>query len=74
MSSQSIIHHCLNLQFLERRRSELERYLRRVAAHPALRADPDFRDFLEQPAELPKANEVTRETAVRAVQRKVLSG
>ncbi len=45
-------------QFLERRRAELERYLRRVAAHPVLRTDPDFRDFLEQPTELPKANEV----------------
>ncbi|XP_052270578.1 sorting nexin-2-like isoform X4 [Dreissena polymorpha] len=41
--------------FLERRRAALERYLNRTAAHPQLRMDPDFRDFLERDGELPKA-------------------
>ena len=34
-------------EFIERRRAALERYLNRTAAHPTLRADPDFREFLE---------------------------
>lgn len=33
--------------FIERRRSALERYLRRTADHPVLILDPDFREFLE---------------------------
>lgn len=33
--------------FVEKRRSSLERYLRRTAAHPVLSVDPDFREFLE---------------------------
>lgn len=33
--------------FVERRRASLERYLNRTAAHPILRVDPDFREFLE---------------------------
>lgn len=41
--------------FIEKRRMALERYLNRTAAHPVLRADPDFREFLELDTELPKA-------------------
>lgn len=33
--------------FIERRRSALERYLIRTAAHPVFSVDPDFREFLE---------------------------
>lgn len=33
--------------FIERRRSALERYLKRTADHPVLVLDPDFREFLE---------------------------
>ncbi|XP_071450479.1 sorting nexin-2-like [Hetaerina americana] len=43
------------LDFVERRRAALERYLRRTANHPILRVDPDVRDFLESDSELPKA-------------------
>ncbi|XP_049876942.1 sorting nexin-2 [Pectinophora gossypiella] len=42
-------------QFVERRRAALERFLNRVAQHPVLCIDPDFRQFLESEAELPKA-------------------
>ncbi|KAK4884678.1 hypothetical protein RN001_000949 [Aquatica leii] len=42
-------------EFIERRRSCLERYLRRTAQHPVLVLDPDFREFLETDMELPKA-------------------
>lgn len=41
--------------FIEKRRSSLERYLNRTATHPILRIDPDFREFLELETELPKA-------------------
>lgn len=41
--------------FIEKRRIALERYLNRTAAHPVLRADPDFREFLELDTELPKS-------------------
>lgn len=34
-------------EFIERRRSALERYLNRTAAHPILGVDPDFIDFLK---------------------------
>jgi len=44
-------------EFVEKRRSALERYLNRTASHPNLRVDPDFREFLELDAELPKANQ-----------------
>ncbi|KAI1296751.1 Sorting nexin-2 [Halotydeus destructor] len=44
-----------NDDFIERRRASLERYLNRTAKHPVLRADPDFREFLELDTELPKA-------------------
>ncbi|XP_064607642.1 sorting nexin-2-like isoform X2 [Liolophura sinensis] len=41
--------------FVERRRIALERYLQRTAQHHVLRMDPDFREFLEQEGELPRA-------------------
>lgn len=41
--------------FVERRRAALERFLQRTAQHPSLRVDPDFREFLELEAELPRA-------------------
>lgn len=34
-------------EFVERRRSSLERFLKRTAQHPVLVIDPDFREFLE---------------------------
>ncbi|KAG7294972.1 hypothetical protein JYU34_022628 [Plutella xylostella] len=37
----------MNSQFVERRRAALERFLSRVAQHPVLCIDPDFRMFLE---------------------------
>jgi len=45
-------------EFVERRRAALERFLNRTAAHPVLRMDPDFRDFLET-EELPRATETS---------------
>lgn len=45
-------------EFIERRRAALERFLNRTAAHPVLRMDPDFRDFLEID-ELPRATETS---------------
>ncbi|KAK3610239.1 hypothetical protein CHS0354_022292 [Potamilus streckersoni] len=41
--------------FVEKRRAALERFLKRTAAHPVLRMDPDFREFLERDGELPKS-------------------
>lgn len=41
--------------FVEKRRASLERYLNRTGRHGTLRADPDFREFLELDTELPKA-------------------
>ncbi|KAG0716360.1 Sorting nexin-2 [Chionoecetes opilio] len=41
--------------FIERRRAALERYMNRTSAHSTLRADPDFREFIELDAELPRA-------------------
>merc|ERR1711892_1569283 len=46
-------------EFVEKRRASLERYLNRTASHPSLRVDPDFREFLELDAELPKANQTS---------------
>ncbi|CAG0895868.1 unnamed protein product [Cyprideis torosa] len=46
-------------EFLEKRRASLERYLNRTAAHPVLRQDPDFRDFLMQEGELPRATQTS---------------
>lgn len=42
-------------EFVERRRAALERYLNRTAAHPVLRVDTDFKQFVELETELPKA-------------------
>ena len=47
MSNSETAQHGSSAEFLERRRAALERYLNRTAAHPTLRADPDFREFLE---------------------------
>jgi len=44
-------------EFVERRRAALERYLNRTATYSSLRTDPDFREFLELEAELPKASQ-----------------
>ncbi|CAF4836617.1 unnamed protein product, partial [Rotaria sp. Silwood1] len=41
--------------FIDRRRSQLERYLNRLARHEKLVQDPDFREFIEMPNELPKS-------------------
>jgi len=41
--------------FLEKRAKELERFMNRIGDHQVLRADPDFREFLELETELPKA-------------------
>lgn len=43
-------------EFIENRRGDLERYLQRLANHPILCADPDFRDFIENAAELPRSS------------------
>ncbi|CAF1034661.1 unnamed protein product [Rotaria magnacalcarata] len=42
--------------FIDRRRSQLERYLNRLARHSKLVQDPDFREFIEMPTELPKSS------------------
>lgn len=41
--------------FVEKRRHVLERFLNRIAVHPFLRIDPDFRDFLEIDSDLPRS-------------------
>jgi sorting nexin-1/2 len=41
--------------FIEKRRSSLERFLNRIGKHRELRKDPDYREFLEQEDDLPKA-------------------
>ncbi|CAF1019708.1 unnamed protein product [Adineta steineri] len=41
--------------FIDRRRSQLERYLNRLAHHDKLIQDPDFRDFIEMSSDLPKS-------------------
>uniref|UniRef100_A0A8C6WPE8 Sorting nexin-2 n=1 Tax=Neogobius melanostomus TaxID=47308 RepID=A0A8C6WPE8_9GOBI len=43
-----------SVEFVERRRGALERYLQRVVSHPTLLQDPDVREFLER-EELPRA-------------------
>ncbi|VDK77091.1 unnamed protein product [Litomosoides sigmodontis] len=45
-----------NNEFAERRARSLERFCRRIARHPKLVFDCDFRDFLTLTASLPKAN------------------
>lgn len=42
-------------EFLSKRRFALERYLQRNAEHPIICADPDFREFLELEANLPRS-------------------
>uniref|UniRef100_A0A3Q3MQK5 Sorting nexin 1 n=1 Tax=Labrus bergylta TaxID=56723 RepID=A0A3Q3MQK5_9LABR len=37
-----------SVEFLERRRAALERYLQRIVSHPMLLQDPDVREFLER--------------------------
>uniref|UniRef100_A0A671UAD5 Sorting nexin-2 n=1 Tax=Sparus aurata TaxID=8175 RepID=A0A671UAD5_SPAAU len=37
-----------SVEFVERRRAALERYLQRIVAHPLLLQDPDVREFLER--------------------------
>ncbi|XP_077375063.1 sorting nexin-1-like isoform X2 [Festucalex cinctus] len=44
-----------SVEFVERRRAALERYLQRVVAHPLLIQDPDVREFLEK-EDLPRAS------------------
>lgn len=43
-------------EFIIRRRASLERFINRVAQHPVLRLDPDFREFVEADGQLPKAS------------------
>ncbi|XP_045611991.1 sorting nexin-2 isoform X1 [Procambarus clarkii] len=45
--------------FIEKRRASLERYMNRTGSHPTLRADPDFREFIELDAELPRATQTS---------------
>lgn len=44
------------IDFIEKRRAALERFLNRLANHKVFRYDPDFRDFLETSNDLPKAS------------------
>ncbi|KAF2350958.1 Phoxous domain [Trinorchestia longiramus] len=46
-------------EFLERRRAALQRYMQRTAALSHLRSDPDFREFIELEAELPRATQTS---------------
>ncbi|XP_003386746.1 PREDICTED: sorting nexin-2-like isoform X1 [Amphimedon queenslandica] len=45
--------------FIQRRRANLERFLNRLAIHPVIRKDEDFKMFLENPGELPKAKDTS---------------
>ncbi|KAK3731460.1 hypothetical protein QZH41_013655 [Actinostola sp. cb2023] len=44
--------------FIDKRKALLERFMNRIAAHPTLRADPDFRQFLEAEG-LPRAKDTS---------------
>ncbi|XP_061888369.1 sorting nexin-1-like [Entelurus aequoreus] len=44
-----------SVEFVERRRAALERYLQRIVSHPLLIQDPDVREFLER-EDLPRAS------------------
>jgi len=46
-------------EFVERRRAALERFMNRTAAHPILKTDPDFREFLEHESDLPKSKDTS---------------
>lgn len=54
-SSQTESNTGVNTDFLENRRSALERYLNRTAQHPVLSIDTDFMNFLMSDQELPRA-------------------
>ena len=43
------------IDFIEKRRVALQRFLIRLANHKTFRYDPDFRDFIEIAEDLPKA-------------------
>jgi sorting nexin-1/2 len=43
------------VDFIEKRKHALQRFLSRLAKHKTFRYDPDFRDFLEIADDLPKA-------------------
>ncbi|MEQ2246737.1 Sorting nexin-1 [Ilyodon furcidens] len=43
-----------SVEFVEKRRAALERYLQRIVSHPLLLQDPDVREFLER-EDLPRA-------------------
>lgn len=43
------------MEWIENRRAALERFLSRTAQHPVLRGDPDFINFLQSDADLPRA-------------------
>lgn len=43
------------IDFIEKRRAALQRFLNRLAKHETFRFDPDFRDFIEISDDLPKA-------------------
>lgn len=45
-----------SLDFVEKRRTALERFLNRIARHPDLREDRNFIDFLEVDDDLPKSS------------------
>lgn len=45
----------IGLEWVENRRAALERFLNRTAAHPVLRQDVSFVNFLESEQELPRA-------------------
>ncbi|XP_062516302.1 sorting nexin-2-like [Corticium candelabrum] len=44
-----------SVDFIEKRRSALERFLNRIGKHRVLRKDVDYREFLEQEDGMPKA-------------------
>ena len=44
------------VDFIEKRKHALQRFLNRLAKHKTFRYDPDFRDFLEIADDLPKAS------------------
>ncbi len=44
------------VDFIEKRKAALQRFLNRLGKHKTFRYDPDFRDFLEISDELPKTS------------------
>lgn len=55
MGSQQNIEPGNAVEWVENRRASLERFLNRTAAHPTLRVDANFINFLESDQELPRA-------------------